>query len=189
MSPSIGFSVICTAFLSCTLVLGQATEISVPHALEDRYVTEDFGNCTFHYGKDRSRYVQPFVTCITGNETFMLVPQEDGSWGLLITAGDETERSEEDAGSSSLDVTVKVGDNDAHEFSMWWPRRWNMALDSLKLAELIPLINELRDADSMTVTRNEEVIEFDLSRANQVFVELLFEQLVALSKVESSDRE
>ena len=119
----------------------------------------------------------------------MLVPQEDGSWGLLITAGDETERSEEDAGSSSLDVTVKVGDNDAHEFSMWWPRRWNMALDSLKLAELIPLINELRDADSMTVTRNEEVIEFDLSRANQVFVELLFEQLVALSKVESSDRE
>ena len=175
------------SFLICTSVFGQATKTTVPQALEDRYITEDFGNCTFNYGKDRSRYVQPFVTCTAGIERFMLVPQEDGRWGLLVTVGDEAERSEEDEQSSSLDVTIEIDGNDAHHFSMLWVRDWEMALDSLELTELISLIDELRHAESMTVTRNKEGIEFDLSRDNHVFTELVFEQLVALSKVESND--
>ena len=63
----------------------------------------------------------------------------------------------------------------------------NVALRSYEFPELINLINELRKGKLMTISRNDEMVEFDLSRANQVFPELVFEQLIALSKVEKSD--
>ncbi len=188
MYRTIGFLAVCSALLSWTSIPGQTIKTTYPQPNEDRYVTEDFGNCTFAKGKDRSKYVQPYVTCTSGIEKFTLVPQEDSRWGLVITPGDETDRSNEEDRSSMLEVTIKIDGNDAHEFSMIWPRNMNMALNSVEFRDLMPLLNELRDADSMTVSRNDEVIEYDLSRANQAFTELVFEQLVGLSKVDSADK-
>lgn len=177
---------ICLSVLGCSLIFGQATKTTIPQSTEDRYDTQDFGNCTLNYGKDRSRYIQPFVTCISGIDAFTLIPQEDGTWGLVISTGEASKQRHDDGKLTPLDVTIKVGENDPHRLSMVWPENWTMALDSLELTELIPLLDELRKSDLMTISRNDEVIEFDLNRANQVFVELLFEQLVALSRVEKA---
>ena len=188
MIRTIGYPIAVVSLLACTLIIGEETRISYPQPYEDRYVTEGFGNCTFAKGKDRSEYVQPYVACTSGIEKFVLVPQEDGTWGLLVTPGDETDRSEREERTSTLKVTIKVDANAAHEFSMIWPKNMNMALDSVELIELIPLLDELGRANSMTISRNDEVIEYDLSRANHAFTELVFEQLVGLSKVDSSDK-
>ena len=189
MIRTIGYLTAVVSLLTCTSIIGQETRISYPQPNEDRYATEDFGNCTFAKGKDRSKYVQPYVTCTSGIEKFTLVPQADSRWGIVITPGDETDRSEEEERASTLKVSIKVDANTAHEFSMIWPKNMNMALDSVELTELMPLVDELRVADSMTVSRNDDVIEYDLSRANQAFTELVFEQLVGLSKVDSADKQ
>ena len=68
--------------------------------------------------------------------------------GIVITPGDETDRSEEEERASTLKVSIKVDANTAHEFSMIWPKNMNMALDSVELTELMPLVDELRVADS-----------------------------------------
>ena len=177
---------ILVAALSCSVILAQARKTSIPEPIEDRYVTEDFGNCTLAIGKDRSKYVQPFVTCTAGRESFRVVPQENGQWAILITPGDEIERSKEEERNSSLAVTIKIDDNDSHELSMLWPKRMNMALQSFELPELVGLLDELRKGNSMTVSRNGQAIEFNLYRANEAFTELVFAQLVALSKSQNS---
>ena len=181
------FLAVWIAILASTPIFAQTNKITAPQPNEERYDTEDFGNCTFAYGKDRSRYIQPYVTCKSGDDAFSLIPQEDGKWAILITPGDETERSDEEARSSSLAVSVKVDDNDPHELSFLWPKRMNMALQGYEIQELARLLDELRKGESMTISRNDEVIEYDLSRANQAFPELVFEQLIALSKVEKSE--
>ena len=179
------------AFLSAlcgTLIAAEATKVSDPRPNESAYVEEEFGACTFGKGKDRTRYIQPYLTCRSGIESFSLIPQEDGNWALLISPGDETKRSEEEARSLMLAVTIKVDDNDPHEFSMIWSRKLRgVALASLGVFEIVPLLDELRTGDSLTVSRNDEVIEFNVSRANQAIPELLFEQLIGLTKVEKTD--
>ncbi|MCY3857591.1 MAG: hypothetical protein OXG25_01640 [Gammaproteobacteria bacterium] len=186
MIRTIGYLTAVVSLLTCTSIICQETRISYPQPNEDRYTTVDFGNCTFAKGKDRSIYVQPYVACTSGIKKFVLVPQEDGTWAFLVTSGDETDRSNEEDRSSMLKVTIKVDGNDAHEFSMIWPRNMNMALHSVEFRDLLPLLDELRRANSMTISRNDEVIEFDLSRANQAFTELVFEQSVALTRVEKT---
>lgn len=189
MSRTIGLLAIFVSMLTCGLVFGQATKTTIPQANEDVYVTDDFGNCTFARGKDRNQYVQPYVSCISGVEKFILVPQEDNTWGLVVTPGDETARSKGEDRSSLLKVTIKVDTNAEHEFSMIWPKNMNMALDSVELTELAPLLDELRRGDSMTISRNGEVIEYDLHRANEAFTDLVFEQLVALTRGEKATSE
>lgn len=178
---------VCIAIFCSSMIFAEANKITAPQPNEERYDTEDFGNCTFSYGKDRSTYIQPFVVCKSGVESFSLIPQEDGKWAILITPGDETERSDEEERSSMLEVIIKVDDNDPHELSLLWPKRMNTALRGYELPQLARLLDELHKGGSMTITRNAEVVEFDLSRANQVFPELLIEQLIALSKLEEPD--
>lgn len=171
-----------------TLIAAQVTKVSDPRPNEAAYVQEEYGACTLAIGKDRTRYVQPHLTCHSGAESFSLIPQEDGTWALLVSPGDETERSEEEARSLMLAVTVKVDYNDPHELSMLWPRKLRgAALQSLGFFEIVPLLDELRTGESVTVSRNDEVIEFDLDRTNQAFIELVFEQLVGLTKVKKTD--
>lgn len=189
MIRTIGYIAVCVAALSWTTILGQSIKTSYPQPNDGVYVTEDFGDCTFAKGKDRSEYVQPYVTCISGIEKFILAPQKDTRWGLAVTSGDETNRSEEEQRSSMLNVIIRVDTNAPHHFSMIWPKNMNMALGSVELRDLMPLLDELRRANSMTISRNDEVIEFDLSRANQAFTELVFEQSVALTRVEKAASE
>lgn len=186
MIRTIGYLTAVVSLLTCTSIIGQETRISYPQPNEDRYATVDFGNCTFAKGKDRSQYVQPYVVCTSGIEKFVLVPQEDGTWALVVTPGDESDRSEEEDRSSMLNVIIKVDTNVSHEFAMIWPRNMNMALHAVEFRDLLPLLDELRRANSMTISRNDEVIEFDLSRAKQAFTELVFEQSVALTRVEKA---
>ena len=187
MSSKKWFLVVCVSILGCAAVFAQTTKITDPRPNEDAYHTEEFGNCTFGYGKDRARYIQPYLTCKSDHEAFVLVPQRDGTWAILVTPGDETDRSEAEERTSMLDVIVKVGENDPHEYSMLWPKRLNMAFESLELPALVGLLNELRNGDSLTISRNDEEIEFDLRGANQAFAEILFEQLLALSKFDEID--
>ncbi len=179
---------VCLVVMGCSLIFAQATTVSDPRPNEAAYVKEEFGACTFGKGKDRTRYIQPYLWCRSGIESFVLIPQEDGKWALLVSHGDETERSEEEARSSMLAVTVKVDDNKAHEFSMIWPRTLTgAALQSLDFLEITPLLDELRTGETLTISRNDEVIEFDISRANQAIPEILFEQLIGLTKVGKKD--
>lgn len=178
---------ICFVIAGCSLALAQSTKTSIPQYSEDSYVSREFGNCTFAYGKDRSRYIQPFVICKSGGEIFSLVPQEDGTWALTLSPGDETERSEDEERRSILEVIIKVDNNEPHTISMLWPKNWNRAFKSYELTEIVVLLDQLRNGNLMTVSRNEEVIEFDLSRASQAFSDLVFEQLIALDKVENKD--
>ncbi len=174
--------------MSCTLIAAQATKISDPRSNEAAYVKEEFGACTLGIGKDRTRYTLPYLTCRSGIESFSLIPQEDGNWALLVSPGDETERSEEEVRALMLAVTIRVDDNDPREFSMLWPRSLSgVALTSVEFREIMPLLDELRTGETLTVSRNDEVIEFNVSRANQAIPELLFEQLIGLTKVEKTD--
>ena len=97
MSYRGNFLLTCIAALSCSLLFAEARVTSFPQPNEDRYATEDLGNCTYAYGKDRTRYVQPYVTCKSGIEAFSLIPQEDGKWAILVCPADETERTDEEA--------------------------------------------------------------------------------------------
>ena len=187
MNRTIDVLVTLASTLTCALVFGQVTKTSIPQPNEDRYVTQDFGNCTFAYGKDRSQYIEPYVMCTAGREVFSLIPQEDGKWAILVSPGDETDRSEKSERTQTLAVTIRIDENDVHEFSMMWPGRMHIALKSFELPALYRLLHELRRGDSMIISRNNEEIEFDLTRANQAFLELIFEQWIALSKVESTD--
>ena len=178
------------AFLSAlcgTLIAAEATKVSDPRPNESAYVEEEFGACTFGKGKDRTRYIQPYLTCRSGIESFSLIPQENGTWGLLLTVGKESERSEEEKRTLGLAVTIKVDDHAEHVISMIRIQESTVALMSLELVEIARLLDELWRAESMTVSRNDKVIEFDLGRANQAIPELLFEQFIGLTKVEKTD--
>lgn len=123
--------------------------------------------------------------CTSGIEVFSLIPQKDGKWVILLSPGEETEVSDEGNRFSTLAVKIKIDDYDVHEISMMWPKRLSVAFGSFELPELHRLLDELRRGDSMIISRNDEDIEFDLSRANQAFVELVFEQWIALNKLKS----
>ncbi len=175
--------VVCIAVVSYSLVSAESNKISVPQINEERYTTEKFGICTFAKGKDRSRYVQPYLKCISGIESFSIVPQEDKKWAILVSVQDEPIDTDEEERPVMLDVTMKVDDNDPHELSMLWPRNWDAALRSYELPELVRLLDELRKGESVTISRNGQDVEFDLYRANEAIPELVFEQLFALSKI------
>ena len=106
---------------------------------------------------------------------------------MLLTVGKESERSEEEKRTLGLAVTIKVDDHAEHVISMIRIQESTVALMSLELIEIARLLDELWRAESMTVSRNDKVIEFDLDRANQAIPELLFEQLIGLTKVEKTD--
>lgn len=177
----------CFLVLSCSLGFAQSTKTSVPQPNDDLYLSEEFGICTFAYGKDRRRYVQPYVDCSSGDEAFWLIPQEDSKWAILVSPADEATRTEEEARTQILKVSIKVDDNDLHEFSMIWSTKMNMALDSLEFTEVLPLLDELRGGSVLTVSRSGEDIEFDINQANRVFADLVLEQMVALNKIEKAE--
>ena len=164
----------------------QANSASDQQTEEDKHVTEDFGNCTLGYGQDSDRYVQPYIKCTSGNDTFALYGREDGRWGVLLSPTYETDRTDENETTLSLTVTISVDDNDAHEFYMW-ATEWNVVVDTLETSEVTPLLDELREGRSMTITRKDEEIVFDVERANHAFADLFFKQSVALSKVETAE--
>ena len=58
------------AILAAAPLFAQTNKITTPQPNEERYDTEEFGECTFAYGKDRSRYIQPYVTCKSGVDAF-----------------------------------------------------------------------------------------------------------------------
>lgn len=164
----------------------QANSESGQRTDEDKYVTEDFGSCTLGYGKDSDQYVQPYITCTSGNDTFALFGREDGRWGVLLSPTYETDRTDDDEMTLSLTVTISVDDNDAHEFYMW-ATEWNVVLDRLETSEVAPLFDELRGGRSMKITRKDKEIVFDVERANHAFADLFFKQSIALSKVETTE--
>ncbi len=176
----------CITVLSCSLLFAEATENSIPQPNVDRYATEEFGNCTFGFGKDSDRYITPFVSCTSGDDRFALFGKDDGAWGVLLSPTYETDRADVEENGPFVNVTFAVDDNNAHQFSMW-ATEWNVVVGSIDASEITPLLDELREGRTMTITRKAEAIEFDLERANQAFSDLLVEQLIALSKVETDD--
>lgn len=165
----------------------QANSESGQRTDEDKYVTEDFGSCTLGYGKDSDQYVQPYITCTSGDDTFALIGQKNGTWAVLLTPPDETKRTEEESRSNSTKIAIKVDEHASHEFSMLWAPDWHVVLDSLETSEVSPLLDELREGHSMTITRKDEEIVFDIEQASHAFADLFFKQSVALSKVESTE--
>lgn len=94
MSYRGNFLLTCIAALSCSLVFADTTKTSIAQPNEERYVIEEFGNCTLGFGKDIDRYAMPYISCTSGNDTFALFGKEDGAWGVLLSPTYETDRAD-----------------------------------------------------------------------------------------------
>lgn len=128
----------------------------------------------------------PYISCTSGNDTFALFGKDDGAWGVLLSPTYETDRADVEENGPFLNVTFTVDDNNAHQFSLW-ATEWNVVVGSIEASEITSLINELREGRVMTITRNDEGIEFNVERANEGFTEQFFKQMVALREFESSE--
>ena len=189
MFLKIGLLAVCFALFSWTSILGQATKTTYPQPTEDTHVTEDFGDCTLSKNTDSRSYVRPALNCKSGDENFALVPQENGEWGILIATADKLKLSEDEQRTGRLRILIKVDDKNAHSISMIAFPDTNFAFMTFELADLNSLIDELTNGDTMILMRGDQRIEFDISRANLAFPKLVYEQMLALRKVDDSDRQ
>ena len=173
-----------TTIAGCFFSFAQDSNTTEVNPNQDQKVTERFGSCTVGYTTDRNSVAGTYVACDSEEDTFALVGQKDGTWTVLLSPTVDTDRSDEESNAFvTVDVSIKVDDNDAHTLSMH-VTNWNVILDySLEVSQLTPILAELAVGREIVITRKGKETVFDIENANQAFKYLFLSQSVSVNEV------